>query len=654
MALSPPLSKYAPRSRQALACLIGLAVALTTSAPAIAQRPTTATPLGIQATIDDARIAAAPQRAFTDTPHDPRPLLTITARSLGHSLEDEPGPPPEMTPDRIRSVIPPPLSHGPYDPQLNSYRGRAFGLDESPLESFAVEGIEVRMWWDEAMASPLGLAGDALPIDVSGLIEVALQSSPLVQGVLSEPQIRQSDLVIADADFDATTFLEAKFAGTNEPVGSALTTGDNSTRFRDDTFSSAMGVRRKTRRGGSLELAQRGGFQDNNSTFLIPNPQGTTRLEVNFTQPLLRDGGRVVNNTRVMLARIDVKLAEGEVRRQLEDHLVDVHRAYWELYRARAEWLQRNKLVNGAEKLYTILRARDGVDTIQRQILRARAAETSRRADLVRAEARIRNAQAQLRLLTGSPQLIAASRWELTPQDRPLGSRIQLSTRDATLTALENRVDIAQALRKIQAVSERIGAAKNQVLPRLDLILSAYVAGLDDRTDVFGAWVNQFSEGPPSYAAGFQFEVPIGNRASKARLTRNRWEMSRAVFEFQQSTETAFTEIEIAVRETQTSFGELVTKKQAIDAAVREVTYLQQRWELLPDPNESAILLIEDLLDAQERLADEERAYVAAQVSYALSWVQLSKAMGSLLRFESPEQVAAEPTGWSPMEAAAR
>jgi hypothetical protein len=46
--------------------------------------------------------------------------------------------------------------------------------------------------------------------------------------------------------------------------------------------------------------------------------------------------------------------------------------------------------------------------------------------------------------------------------------------------------------------------------------------------------------------------------------------------------------------------------------------------------------LIEDLLDAQERLADEERAFVRAQVAYAMSWVQLRKAMGVLLRLENP------------------
>ncbi len=113
--------------------------------------------------------------------------------------------------------------------------------------------------------------------------------------------------------------------------------------------------------------------------------------------------------------------------------------------------------------------------------------------------------------------------------------------------------------------------------------------------------------------------------------------------EFHQATEVTFTEVEIAVRETETAFTEMVTKSQAVEAAGNEVIYLQDRWDHLPDANESAILLIEDLLDAQERLADEEREFVSAQTTYAMSWVQLRKAMGILLRFNGSAQASEMP-----------
>lgn len=541
--------------------------------------------------------------------------------------------------------VPAPVAHGPHRGQLEAYRGRALELREPIRRRMQTESprhndpVAFDAWWSESISQSIGLSNQVLPVDVTSLVQSALASSPYVQAVLTEPQIRRREIVIADAEFDSTAFVEGKFTDTNEPVGSLLTTGNADDRYRDATLASSAGLRRKTRRGGSLELTQRGGYQDNNSTFLFPNSQATTRLELNFTQPLMKDRGRAVNNTRILLAQIDLKLATNEVRANLENHLIDVTRAYWDLFQARAEWMQRDRLLGRAQLLYDILNARGHVDTQRRQILRAKVAVTSRRSDLIRTETRIRNSQARLRLLTGDPQLIDSSQWELTPQDHPLAFPVELSTRDATLTALENRPDITKSLRTIQAVSARVGAARNQILPRLDLILSSYLSGLDSQTNVPGAWANQFGDGRPSYAAGLLYEIPLGNRASRARLARNRLELKKSILEFRQATELAFADVEVAVRETRTAYDEMIAKKDAIEASIQEVEYLEDRWKFLPDPSESTILLIENLLDAQQRLADEEREYTSAQVGYAMSWVQLRKSMGVLLRFDAPSHV---------------
>ncbi len=585
----------------------------------------TDTPIGIQ-------VALLTAQSTLET------VAREAAVATTNALDVELLPSPPNVGNHLQPRIPIPIQHGPYRGQLDKYRVRAAEISDAGMGTatdLTLPVVSEEIWWQEMVAGPIGLSGKALPVDINGLTQTALACSPLVKSILTEPRIRRSDLVIADADFDTVAFIEGNFADTNEPVGSLLTTGNDATRFRDQTFASAAGLRKRARAGGALELVQRGGFQANNSSLLDPNPQGTTRLEVNFTQPLLKDHGRAVNHTRVLLAQIDIELAKSDVRAELEKHLVDVTRAYWDLFGARAGWLQRNRLLQGAIDLHGILVARDQVDSLKRQILRAEVAVASRRSDLIRAETKIRNAQARLRVLTGDPRLIQRAAWELTPQESPLSVPVKLSTKEATITALDNRPDIARSIRKIQAVSARVGAARNQVLPRLDMILSTYVAGLDSRRDTFGAFVNQFSDGRPSYAAGLLFEVPLGNRASRARLERSRWELTRAMYEFQQTTDVAFTEVEVAVRETQTALGEMVTKQQAIEAASHEVSYLNQRWKLLPDPSESAVLLIENLLDAQERLADEERGFVQAQMAYAMSWVQLRQAMGVLLRFES-------------------
>ena len=548
--------------------------------------------------------------------------------------------------------IPQIYKHGSDHSRLEPYRQRAMAMQDQPfsgqspiaeiLDSSQIPADGFNMWWEQSMPSSIGLSNQTVPVDIATLTRIALASSPYVRSILAEPRILQSEIVSADSEFDPTVFLEGRFTDTNEPVGSTLTTGDNSDRFVDQTLTGTAGVRRRTRQGGALELSQRAGFQDNNSTFLDPNPQGTTRLEFNFTQPLLRDRGRVFNNARILLAKLDFLISNAIVRQNLEDHLISVTQSYWELYQARAEWLQRGRLLKSAEHLHEVLQARSSVDSQKRQILRARVAVTKRRSELIRAVTRIQDAQAQLRLLTGSEQLKSSPHLELTPQDQPFEFPVDVSTRDSLATALENRADIAESLRKIQSISVRVGAAKNQVLPQLDLILGAYVAGIDGNRSSLRAFSNQFSDGRPTYWAGMVYELPVGNRGNKARLNRSRWEYAQAIYEFQQATDVAFTEIEIAARETRTAYNEMLARKQAIDAAASELAYLKQRWEFLPEPSDSAVLLIDNMLDSQERLADEESAFVRAQVAYALSWIQLRRATGVLLKFDQANQSVSE------------
>ncbi|MEL6107891.1 MAG: TolC family protein [Planctomycetota bacterium] len=497
------------------------------------------------------------------------------------------------------------------------------------------------MWWDEWVHQPLGFAEQTLSIDVSSLTSSALVHSPAVNSVLSEPQIRQTDVTIADADFDPTVFLEGRFVDTNDPVGNTLTTGDNSNRFRDETLSADAGVRRRIRNGGELELIQRGGFQENNSVFLQPNPQGTTRLELNYTQPLQRDSGRMVNRSRIMIAQLRAHQASSNARSSIEDHLLDVTRAYWTLYRVRATWLQQQKLVGSARQLHSLLQARSGFDAGQRQILRARAALARRQAGLTRAAAEIRDAQSRLRMLVGGHELIYASGSEWLTSERPLANPVEIDPRQSVIEALENRPDITAALQAIHEVTVRIGASKNQILPQLDLLLGAYVAGLDSRRDTWGAFVNQFSDGRPGFSLGMAYELPVGNRAARSQLNRSRWELFQATQDFRQVTETAITEVEIAARETSTAFNEMQQKKLSVDATEAEVAYLTQRAELLPEEEDSLVLLTDNLLDAQERLAQEELELVNSQVSYALSWVLLRKATGVLLKMERMEILSA-------------
>jgi len=478
-----------------------------------------------------------------------------------------------------------------------------------------------------------------MAVDVTSLVQQALVHSPQVQVLQAEPEVQQQVVQFEQAAFDWRAFLDAEYDDLNDPVGNTLTTGNNSNRFENNLVNSTGGLKRKTESGGQFEASQKFGHQYNNSIFLLPNPQATSRMELSFRQPLLSRAGTVYNQNQIVLARINANLVGDETLQEIQNHLFSVAEVYWKLYRARAEFFQRQKLLASAQNVLNTLDGRNELDTIPRQILRARAAVARAESRMQRAVTDIRNAESQLRLLVNDPAMLNSGPIEFTPTEMPATIPSPTGLRESLQEALINRPDISQAIRQMRASGVRLGVSKSEMLPKLDFIVTTYVAGLQNRAQIADSFGNQFSQGRPGYTVGMEFEVPLGNRAAKARVEQRQWELRRAINGFRATVETSLTEVEIACREVDTSWRELLGKYEAMLAAQNEVRYLQDRFEVLPAVEESSMLLLENLLDGYERLADEESAFAQAQANYALSIIQLRRTTGMLMRtrYDAPQ-----------------
>ena len=181
--------------------------------------------------------------------------------------------------------------------------------------------------------------------------------------------------------------------------------------------------------------------------------------------------------------------------------------------------------------------------------------------------------------------------------------------------------------------------SKNELLPALDLVLETYMSGLDADYDISQSWADQFGQGEPSYSAGFVFEVPLQRRAAKARLQRRSLQLRRVTEQLDETIQMLSADVEIAVREVSATYQEMVGKYRAMLAAQAEVDYAYQRWQVLAGEDRSASLLLEDLLDAQDRLVVEEYGFALAQRNYTVSQTQLKRATGTLLQQEGIEPI---------------
>ncbi len=502
-----------------------------------------------------------------------------------------------------------------------------------PLPQGEKQDKRLDCWWEEPLARQLRELARPVPIDVETLVVAALRHSSQVRAISDDYLIRRTSITEAAAAFDVRSFMDTRYIRTNEPVGNTLTTG-GPPRFLDDNFRASAGLRKKASTGGTWELSQRIGLQDSNSVFFLPTNQGNARLSLSFSQPLLNGAGRAYNSSITVLAEIDAQIAEAQTSQALQEHLLSVTRAYWELCLQRAVLVQRQRLHFRAQQIQEELNSRQDVDALQSQLVRARAAVSSRRAELIRAEAAIKNAEARIRALVNAPEMLSDVRLELIPTERPAQGHFAIEESDARATALQNRPEINQALKQIQAANVRLNISKNEIRPNLDLVLEGYLSGLQGNHDIGQAFTDQFTLGAPSYTAGLVYEYAWNNRAAQARLERRQLEVRRLTAQFDASLQQLSAEVEVAVREVQTSYDEMRSKHQAMMALETEMEYLTQRWQLLPGDDRSASFLLGDLLDVQERVAREEFEFARAQINYTLALAELKRATGTLLQFE--------------------
>ena len=128
-------------------------------------------------------------------------------------------------------------------------------------------------------------------------------------------------------------------------------------------------------------------------------------LSLGFTQPLLRGRGIAYNTSLNVLARIDVNTAEQELRRQIQSHVLEVFRSYWSIYLERGTLTQKIRLYLATKEILDRLNARAGVDARQTQVASAEAALASRKSELIRAQAAVKNAETRFKVLLNAPEL---------------------------------------------------------------------------------------------------------------------------------------------------------------------------------------------------------------------------------------------------------
>ena len=491
------------------------------------------------------------------------------------------------------------------------------------------------IWWNTAVRQPLSGDHPAEMVTVDSLLYAALRNSQQIQFISKDPLIREQEITEADAEFDPAIFASSIYDDIVEPVGNDLLTL-NDPFLEDNIWSGEAGIRRKIRTGGEVEVFQQLGFQNSNSQFFNPQDQGTSTLGLNFNQPLLRGGGKLFNRGQILLAQTSTELAWEEFSTELQDELQRVVNAYWDLHFRRSVYLQIQRNVKRGEAILRKVEGRIGLDSLPSQVARAKSEVQTRRTDLANAFRDVRNAETEIRRLVSDPNWLQQQNVEMIPDEIPSTETIVSPVKNVVYTAIENRPEIKAVSQRARLAAIQTNILTNELLPELTFLFSSYVSALEGDSGVEQAFQQQFSS-TPGFTVGLEFEVPYRNRAARSRHTRSRIQATRVLHEIRQTTQNVISEAQVAYNRVVSAVETLAAAELAVSAARLDLNQNHKRWEnfaLLEGDltqGQTPTLVLDQLLDSQERLADAELTYSRAIRELKLAQIGLRRATGTLL-----------------------
>ena len=442
--------------------------------------------------------------------------------------------------------------------------------------------------------------------------------------------ISRSEIVRQQANFDWNQFVDATWDERNVPRASNL--DGVADRLESHTLASSFGLQRQNQFGGQLRLAQDLGFADSNSSFFVPQNQANARVALEYQQPLLQGAGLFVNTSLINIAVANANVTEEEFVAGLQQHILEVANAYWQLVARRGEFVIQKRNCDRAVKIASIVTNRKQIDAGPVQTARAQATLASRRNVVLQAEYAVVFAQEQLlRLIFGQAFNSSVDR-EVIPTSDMLGPLRRVDMKREVQLGLQNRPEVRRSIQLIKRSSLEQGVARNQLLPALGLSLSLSNTGLRGNRGLASAIDDQWNFGDPTYGIGISYALPVGNRAAKANLRQ----AELRIRQFQKELEQVASDVSLEIRNAAHSINLTGKQRQAsanaMTLATRELDALQKRAELLLDGEQVGPLYLDNLLQTQERLAAAELEYLNASAGYARAHFELQRATGGLLR----------------------
>jgi outer membrane protein TolC len=448
---------------------------------------------------------------------------------------------------------------------------------------------------------------------------MAMENNLDLKVQLISPAIAAERVSEEEARFEAAFVSNIGYVKTDTPVA---TTWDIAGSKVDYSYSD-LGVQVPLRTGGIVTFNLADSRTKTDSTFTTFNPSYASDFSVSISQPLLRNAGNRANTHAIRIAEYERQITDARTKLEVIRVIAAVDRVYWRLYAARRELEVRKQEYDLAEaQLNSARRFVLSGERAQIEIIRAEAGAAQRLEAIIIAENNLRDRERELKRILNKTGLEMQIPTVLIPGTAPDPIRYELATHRLVSTAIENRMEMLELELQIAEDISTIDYNRNQALPLVTMNYTYNMNGLgatkDDSSDLL------FNKNFEDHRLGLQLLVPLGNESAKSRLRQAFYQRRQRLAT--RDNRRALIEIEVlnAIDQLEANWQRILASRQNAILAGRLFKAEQRQFEL-------GLRTSTDVLDAQTKFADVQRAEILALAEYQIALVDLGYATGTLL-----------------------
>jgi outer membrane protein len=453
--------------------------------------------------------------------------------------------------------------------------------------------------------------------------------------------------------YDPTVTSTINWGHTAQITSNAITAGGVPVNI-SDTRTRNFGISQGFLTGGNVTMGFNNNIATTNNANINFNPNYTTGLQLQGTQPLMQGFGFGYNSTNIRIAKNNIRLTDYQFELQVDTTLNTVISTYWNLVASALAVDVAQETLDEANHLLSDNQKQLDIGTMAPlDVMQARLQVSTSESSLITAQTAVEQLEVTLKSLISRNGLADASlaAVHIIPTDSitvPAVEPIQ-PEQDVVAKALDRRPELAQARIQVDNSKLNVAAAHNVLLPTLNVVGSVSNPGLGgplnpipnvnpqtllpvQRTGINDSLLGDYSNilrqvfGVPTinYNIGVTLSLPLRNRSAQGAYAQQELQQRQNELAVQKEVNQIRMDVQNALIAVKNARARYVSAKVASDVAQQVLDAEQKKYELGASTSYAVV-------QHQVDLANARSSEVQAVSTYAQAKLQLDQATGTII-----------------------